>query len=117
MRDAVRQCEEYLPGGGYRVLETASIQNAGIFHILTNGAVGARFPEYFVAGHPAGGEPGQLQFFLLQRQPDELVYCEVRSPLCTPSLIWLKRAPARASGFDDWEVERTNVDQQICLVP
>lgn len=114
MRDAVRRCEEYLPGGSYKVLETARMPEAGIFHVLTSRAVGARFPEYFVAGHSAGGKPRELRFVLLQRQPDELVYCEVATWACTPSLTWLKRA--RGAAFDDWEVERTN-DQQICVMP
>lgn len=111
MRDAVRQCEESLPGGGYKVLETARMRDAGIFRVLSSRAVGARFPAYFVAGHAAGGRPRELQFVLLQRQPDELVYCEVATWACTPSLIWLERA--RGTTFDDWEVERTNADQQV----
>lgn len=118
MSAVIRHCKSYLPTANYVVLETASIPSGGIWHVISRNQhvdLPPSFDEYQVAGHPNGyAHPPKIRFVLLQSQPNELVFCEVRSPACSAKLVWFKRQVG--VGFDKWVLDRTNGDEQICLV-
>lgn len=116
MDDAIRQCKESLPAGNYRVLETARVGNGFLFHVTESRRPGDRIPEYLLPGYPGNGPPGSVRLVLLQRQPDELVYCKVTSDWCEPDRVWMKRAKNQ-SGGTDWVVQPPEGLDSVCRMP
>jgi len=118
MASAVRQCKSYLSTGDYVAIETASIPENAIWQVVSRNQranMPASFLDYQITGHPGGyAKPPKIRFALLQSHEDELVFCEVTRPACSPKIIWFKRQSG--AGSDVWVLDRTNGDEQVCVV-
>lgn len=113
--DAMRRCQI----NGHTLLETASLPDGAILQAISRNhrsERAPRFPEYAVTGHPNGyADPPKVIFVLMQSQQNELILCEVRAKSsCSPTLTWFRRVDT--PGFDEWEFDRTDAGQQVCVV-
>lgn len=118
MNPAVRECEGYLGKDVYSVVEVEKLKAGGIWQMLNTESIQPGtllFDDWHVhwPRMDAWGKQPSITLVLLEKAPDTLVYCEVS--ICTPRITWLKRMPS-TGGYDKWQLEKTNENEQICVV-